>query len=302
MNRPRHVELTRAEWAARRAATPLTLSEADLAELQGLNERLSIDEVTEIYLPLSRLLNLHVAAAVELHGCSDEFLGAASTKVPFVIGIAGSVAVGKSTTARVLQALLARWPAHPRVDLIATDGFLYANALLEERGILNRKGFPESYDLPALLRFLGDLKDGAPVVEAPLYSHRSYDLVPGERQILRGPDIVLLEGLNVLQPEGLVSDFFDFSIYVDADEAHIEQWYVERFLALRAGAADDPGAYFHRFAEWSEARAEETARFVWREINAVNLRENILPTRDRAQLVLVKGADHRVERVSLRKL
>ncbi|HET6794039.1 MAG TPA: type I pantothenate kinase [Acidimicrobiales bacterium] len=301
---------TREEWARLRAATPLTLSEDDLAALRGLNDAVSLDEVADIYLPLSRLLNLYVHATQELHRASDIFLGRPAAKVPYVIGVAGSVAVGKSTTARILRALLARWPDHPRVDLVTTDGFLFPHAGLEERGLMGRKGFPESYDQRRLVEFLAAVKSGAAEVAAPVYSHVVYDIVAGERQVVRRPDIVIVEGLNVLQggldanrPMRLfVSDFFDFSIYVDASDGDIEQWYVERFLTLRDTIFQDSGSYFHRFAELTTDEAVNTARGIWADINAVNLHQNILPTRERAHLVLEKGADHSVHRVRLRKL
>jgi type I pantothenate kinase len=298
-----------AEWSRLRAATPLTLTEDDLQRLRGLNENVSLDEVVEVYLPLSRLLNLHVGASQALHRATDVFLGKPAGRIPYIVAIAGSVAVGKSTTARILQALLARWPDHPRVDLVATDGFLYSNEVLEERGLMNRKGFPESYDRRALVAFLGALKSGEQRIEAPVYSHLTYDLVPGETQRLERPDIVIVEGLTVLQaaPDGqvpriFVSDFFDFSIYVDAQEADIERWYVERFLTLRDTAFRDPASFFRRFATLSDEEAVATARRIWKEINGPNLRENIEPTRERARLVLEKGADHAVRRVRLRKL
>jgi len=301
----RYVEFTRAHWARLRAATPLPLSEAQLRGLVGLNERMSLDEVEAIYLPLSRLLNLYVGATETLHGTIATFLGSTAPRVPFVIGLAGSVAVGKSTTSRILQALLARWPGHPHVDLITTDGFLWPRRVLEARGLLDRKGFPESYDVRRLLRFLSDLKAGAPEVHAPVYSHLTYDIVEGEVHAVRQPDIVIVEGLNVLQTgtgPTFVSDFFDFSIYVDAGEADIEQWYVERFMALRETVFRNPSSYFHRYADLTPDEAAETARRIWRTINLVNLRENVGPTRDRAHLVLEKGRDHAVRRVRLRKL
>jgi type I pantothenate kinase len=302
---------TRAEWARLRADTPMTLTPGELDRLSGVIEELSVVDVEEIYLPLSRLLNLYVRAAQELHAVSSHFLGHHDRKVPFIIGIAGSVAVGKSTTARVLRALLARWPNHPRVDLVTTDGFLYPNAELERRGIMNRKGFPESFDTARLLAFLGDVKSGRGIVEAPVYSHFHYDIIPGEVYRTDHPDILIVEGLNVLQPARLpkdgeaipfVSDFFDFSIYLDADEALLEAWYVERFLHLRTTAFRDPGAYFHRYSTLSEADARDTALSIWRSINLKNLEENILPTRRRASLVLEKGPSHRVGQVALRKL
>jgi type I pantothenate kinase len=299
------VDFDRASWARLRAATPLTLREADLSEIQGINDRLSLDEVETIYLPVSRLLNLHVAATQNLHKTSDTFLGTAPARLPYVIGIAGSVAVGKSTVARLLQALLRRWPDHPRVDLVTTDGFLLPLGVLESRGILNRKGFPESYDVRRLVEFIADVKTAAGPVRAPVYSHQSYDIVPDEFQVVDRPDIVIIEGLNVLQRSGsgpVVSDFFDFSIYIDAEEADIETWYVARFLRLRETVFRDPESYFHRFSRLTEAEAMTTAREIWRTINGVNLRENIQPTRERARLILEKDADHRVRRVRLRRV
>jgi type I pantothenate kinase len=299
-----------AEWSRLRDSTPLPLGEEDLARMRGINEHLSLDEVERVYLPLSRLLNMYVRATQELHAVTSVFLGTQTRKVPYILGIAGSVAVGKSTTSRVLQALLARWPSHPRVDLVTTDGFLLPNAVLQERGLMARKGFPESYDLPRLLEFLAQVKSGAPEVHAPVYSHHSYDIVPGETQAVRQPEVLILEGLNVLQSGApspnrrvFVSDFFDFSIYVDAEESLVEQWYLERFAALRATAFRDPTSYFHRMAvEMDEEQAMARARGIWATINGANLRENILPTRERAQLVLVKGENHTVREVRLRKL
>src|SRR5215831_16238494 len=287
-----YLDFTHDAWGRLRADTPLTLSEVDLTQLRGLNERVSLDEVVEIYLPLSRLLNLYVAATQELYRATATFLGSDVAKVPYVIGMAGSVAVGKSTTARILRALLARWPHHPKVDLITTDGFLYPNRVLEERGLMNRKGFPESYDLRRLMRFMAELKSGAEEVRAPVYSHLTYDIVEGEETVVRQPDIMLVEGLNVLQtPDGarrrsirtFVSDFFDFSIYLDADEEDIEEWYVARFLTLRDTAFRDPRSYFRRYADLSTADAIGTAKRIWADINGINLRENIGPTRDRAR-------------------
>ena len=268
-------------------------------------------EVEEIYLPLSRLLNLYVAAAQELHAVTSKFLGQKDGQVPFIIGVAGSVAVGKSTTARVLRALLARWPDHPRVDLVTTDGFLHANRELEARGIMNRKGFPESFDTTALLTFLADVKSGKAQVAAPAYSHFHYDILPGQQVLVEQPDILVVEGLNVLQPARLpkdgqvipfVSDFFDFSIYLDADPRVIEEWYIARFMRLRHTAFRDPGAYFHKYTAMSQDEALARAAEIWRTINYKNLEENILPTRPRARLILRKGHDHRIETVSLRKL
>ena len=302
---------TRSEWAGLRADTPMTLVSRDLSSLSGLIEDLSVDEVEQIYLPLSRLLNLYVAAAQELHAVTSKFLGRRDGKAPFIIGVGGSVAVGKSTTARVLKALLARWPDHPRVDLITTDGFLWPNRELEIRGIMHRKGFPESFDTARLLNFLGDVKSGKANVVAPVYSHFHYDIIPGQEAVIDRPDILIVEGLNVLQPARLprggeaipfVSDFFDFSIYLDADPAIIEDWYVRRFMRLRQTAFRDPAAFFHRYATLSVEEAQGKALEIWTTINRINLDENILPTRQRARLILRKSADHRIESVALRKL
>lgn len=307
----RFISFSKSEWARLRASTPLTLSEQDVLELRGVNDRVSLDEVVAIYLPLSRLLSLYVAATQNLHHATASFLGHSVAKVPYIIGIGGSVAVGKSTTARLLQALLSRWEQHTSVALVTTDGFLFPNRVLEARGLMQRKGFPESYDTRALLRFLADVKRGVPEVSAPVYSHQAYDILPAERMVVRRPDVLILEGLNVLQASGparggsprlFVSDFFDFSIFVDAEERFIEEWYAARFETLRQTVFTDPRSYFHRYAALSDEEAVATARRIWREINGPNLRENILPTRERAQLILEKGQDHGIARVKLRKL
>ncbi len=302
----RFLTFSRDEWAALRAATPLTLREDDLVKLRGINERIDLDEVATVYLPLSRLLNLYVSAWQDLARVSSTFLGTMAPRVPYVIGVAGSVAVGKSTFARILQALLARWPDHPQVDLVTTDGFLHPNAVLLERNLMERKGFPESYDTRRLLRFLRELKSGAEETRAPVYSHVVYDIVEGGEVIVKRPDILILEGLNVLQVSGekaeFVSDYFDFSIYIDADEADIMEWYVERFFALRETVFKDPNSFFRHFAALSNDEARATAETIWTTINGRNLSENILPTRERASLILRKEADHRVSEVLLHKL
>jgi type I pantothenate kinase len=302
----RYLTFERDEWAELRAATPMTLRAPDLARLQGINDHIDLEEVAAVYLPLSRLLNLYISATQDLHKVSATFLGTIAPKVPYIIGVAGSVAVGKSTFARILQALLAQWPDHPKVDLITTDGFLHPNRVLDARGLMNRKGFPESYDTRELLRVLRQIKSGDEVVEAPVYNHVVYDIVEGERVVVNRPDIVILEGLNVLQTGDnsieFVSDYFDFSIYLDAEESDIEQWYIERFLAFRESVFQNPDSYFRRFAELDDAEAVDTARDIWREINGVNLRDNIAPTRERASLIVHKRADHHVDGVRLRRL
>jgi type I pantothenate kinase len=305
----RFVAFSRDEWARLRDQTPLLLTEADLFALRGLNDQVTLAQVEQIYLPLSRLLNLYVAATQTLHKATDTFLGNPSAKVPYVIGVAGSVAVGKSTAARILQALLAQWPDHPHVDLVTTDGFLHPNAVLTARGLMHRKGFPESYDVRRLIEFLIDVKSGKAHVTAPVYSHLSYDIVPNRVQEVNRPDIMILEGLNVLQTgprqQGramFVSDFFDFSIYIDAAATDIEAWYIDRFMTLRETVFTDTRSYFHRYASLSDSEARDTARRIWHEINLVNLTENIEPTRERAHLIVEKGPDHDVKGVRLRKL
>jgi type I pantothenate kinase len=306
-----YLRFSRAEWAKLRASTPLPLTEADLVTLRGINEEISLADVADVYLPLSRLLNLYVSAIQSLHQATDTFLGNLPPRVPYIIGIAGSVAVGKSTTARILQALLSRWPNHPKVDLVTTDGFLQPTRLLDEKGLLQRKGFPESYDQRRLVRFLTEVKSGQREVAAPVYSHLIYDIVEGEVQIVCQPDVLIVEGLNVLQtgdlrnparsPRIFVSDFFDFSIYIDADEEMIESWYVARFLKLRETVFRNPDSYFHRYASLSKTDAIAKAHSIWKEINGPNLRDNIQPTRERAQLILRKAAGHWVEEVRLRR-
>jgi type I pantothenate kinase len=303
-----YVEFDRSEWRSLRMSTPLKLTEEELTGLRGLGEQIDLLEVEEVFLPLARLIHLQVAARQGLFAATDEFLGEprqiSDRPVPFVIGVAGSVAVGKSTTARVLQALLSRWDDHHRVDLVTTDGFLYPNSELTRRNLMHRKGFPESYNRRALMRFVTSVKSGADEVNAPVYSHLIYDIVPEEKHVVTHPDILILEGLNVLQtgPRLMVSDLFDFSVYDDARIEDIEQWYIERFLAMRAGAFADPASHFHHYAGLTDGQAVSAARDIWRTINRPNLIENILPTRPRATAVLRKDSDHAIKRLRLRKI
>ena len=305
-----YLSFQRQQWGALRESVPLTLSESDLANLRGLNEKVSLSEVIDIYLPLSRLLNLIVKAKQQRGLVLNEFLGQKPSNSPYIISIAGSVAVGKSTTARILQALLRHWPEHPKVDLITTDGFLYPLADLKRKGLLQRKGFPESYDMKMLLEFISNVKAGKSNVKAPIYSHITYDRVRKEHQLINQPDILILEGLNVLQTgldspvdtrRPFVSDFVDFSIYVDADEPFLKQWYIERFLQFRTGAFSDKNSYFHHYAGLSDAEATQIAANIWDTINGPNLQLNIQPTRERAHLILQKGTDHLMSQVLLRK-
>ncbi len=300
-------QIDRADWARMAGGIQQPLTETEVVQLRGIGDRLDLREVAEVYLPLSRLLSLYARATRRLGADTSEFLGETDATTPFVIGVAGSVAVGKSTIARLLRELMSRWPDTPRVELVTTDGFLYPNAELERRGLMARKGFPESYDRRALVQFVSEVKSGAPEARAPFYSHVQYDIMPDAHVSVHRPDVVIVEGLNVLQPppspnEVAVSDLFDFSIYVDADAAHIEKWYVERFLALRDNAFTNPTSFFRVFADISDEEAVERALGYWRDINLPNLEENVLPTRHRAKLVLQKGSDHTVESVLLRKL
>ena len=305
------VDFDRADWSRLAASTPLPLTERDVENLAGLGDPIDLVEVDTVYRPLSRLLNLYVAASQELRRATSTFLGDWSRHTPFVIGVAGSVAVGKSTVSRLLRELLRRWPETPQVELVTTDGFLYPNAELERRGLMERKGFPESFDRRRLLDFLEEVKGGADAVRAPVYSHLAYDILEGEHIEVRNPDVLIAEGLNVLAPAVLqqdgepslaVSDFFDFSIYVDAETPHVRQWYVDRFLTLRRTAFADPASYFHRYASLDDEAAVARAKQIWDDINEPNLLENVLPTRSRATLVLGKDADHRVSRVRLRQI
>ncbi|SET52305.1 type I pantothenate kinase [Thorsellia anophelis] len=297
-------------WADLRANVPMTLQESDLLAVKGINDNLSLDEVAKIYLPLARLLNLYISSNIRRQTIIEEFIGKQTHKIPYIIGIAGSVAVGKSTTARLLQTLLSEWPEHRHVELLTTDGFLHPNKVLKQRNIMHKKGFPESYDMKGLVQFVSDIKSGKTEVSAPLYSHLIYDIVPNQRKIIKCPDILIIEGLNVLQsgmdyPHELhrvfVSDFVDFSIYVDAEEEFLKQWYIERFLKFRMGAFSDPNSYFHDYAKLPEAEAITIASSVWDNVNAINLNNNILPTKERANLILKKGNNHEIEQVKIRK-
>ncbi|MGZ9584405.1 type I pantothenate kinase [Paenibacillus marinisediminis] len=300
-----YLTLERNQWATLYDHMQLSLTSAQFERLLGLNERILIDEAEEVYLPLTKLIHIHVAAAKQLRADTTAFMKQDDVHVPYIIGIAGSVAAGKSTTARLLQALLSQCEDHPRVDIVTTDGFLYPNKVLEERGIMNKKGFPQSYDMKKLIQFLTDVKAGYDEVHAPVYSHQVYDIVEDETIVVRKPDILILEGINVLQVNKtasvFVSDFFDFSIYVDAPEQELEHWYMERFLLLRETAFQNPDSYFHRFTEIDKEDAVQIAKDIWQSINHVNLKQNIYPTKSRAKLILCKGEDHRVEKIMLRK-
>jgi type I pantothenate kinase len=307
----RYNTFSKQEWSHLRGDTPLTLAESDLAALRGVNENVSLDEVVHAYLPLARLLNLYYAASQNLFKATAEFLGHTTAKVPYIIGLAGSVAVGKSTTSRILRELLARMPSRPKVDLISTDGFLYPTRVLQEKGLMDRKGFPDSFDIHSLVRFLQNVKSGQRGVLAPVYSHVIYDIVPDRFIEVNQPDIVIIEGLNILQSGStnpnpnariFVSDFFDFSIYVNAEEEVIYQWYENRLLTFRESAFKNPSSYFHHYASLTADETRQTATRIWQTINGKNLRENILPTRERADLILHKGPDHSVQWVKLRKL
>ncbi|EPG5722594.1 type I pantothenate kinase [Serratia marcescens] len=305
-----YLQFDRTQWAALRDSVPLTLSEEEIVKLKGINEDLSLEEVAQIYLPLSRLLNFYISSNLRRQAVLEQFLGTDGQKIPYVIGIAGSVAVGKSTTARLLQALLSRWPEHRSVELITTDGFLHPNKVLNERGLMKKKGFPQSYDMHSLVKFVSEVKSGAKRVTAPVYSHLIYDVVPEGNKVIEQPDILILEGLNVLQSgmdyphdphRVFVSDFVDFSIYVDAPETLLQSWYINRFLKFRQGAFSNPDSYFHHYSKLPEAEAINIATQLWNEINGLNLQQNILPTRERASLIMTKSANHAVESVRLRK-
>ncbi|HDL7710224.1 TPA: type I pantothenate kinase [Yersinia enterocolitica] len=305
-----YLQFDRTQWAALRDSVPLTLTEEEIVKLKGINEDLSLDEVAQIYLPLSRLLNFYISSNLRRQAVLEQFLGTDGQRIPYIIGIAGSVAVGKSTTARLLQALLSRWPEHRSVELITTDGFLYPNKVLNERGLMKKKGFPQSYDMHSLVKFVSEVKSGADHVTAPVYSHLIYDIVPDGNKIIKQPDILILEGLNVLQSgmdyphdphHVFVSDFVDFSIYVDAPEDLLQSWYINRFLKFRQGAFSNPDSYFHNYAKLPETEAVKIATQLWKEINGLNLKQNILPTRERASLIMTKSANHAVESVRLRK-
>lgn len=305
-----YLQFDRTQWAALRDSVPLTLSEEEIVKLKGINEDLSLEEVAQIYLPLSRLLNFYISSNLRRQAVLEQFLGTDGQKIPYVIGIAGSVAVGKSTTARLLQALLSSWPEHRSVELITTDGFLHPNKVLNERGLMKKKGFPQSYDMHSLVKFVSEVKSGAKRVTAPIYSHLIYDVVPDGNKVIEQPDILILEGLNVLQSgmdyphdphHVFVSDFVDFSIYVDAPEQLLQTWYINRFLKFRQGAFSNPDSYFHNYAKLPEPEAINIATQLWSEINGLNLQQNILPTRERASLIMTKSANHAVEHVRLRK-
>ncbi|MCA4825652.1 MAG: type I pantothenate kinase [Serratia rubidaea] len=305
-----YLQFDRTQWAALRDSVPLTLSEEEIVKLKGINEDLSLEEVAQIYLPLSRLLNFYISSNLRRQAVLEQFLGTDGQKIPYVIGIAGSVAVGKSTTARLLQALLSSWPEHRSVELVTTDGFLHPNRVLNERGLMKKKGFPQSYDMHSLVKFVSEVKSGAKRVTAPVYSHLIYDVVPDGNKVIEQPDILILEGLNVLQSgmdyphdphHVFVSDFVDFSIYVDAPAELLQTWYINRFLKFRQGAFSNPNSYFHNYAKLSESEAVKIATQLWNEINGLNLKQNILPTRERASLIMTKSANHAVEHVRLRK-